>query len=112
MTPDYERPYPDPRRVNTTLPLARLTSARLEEAALLMLEINLGGTGFGWDSSYMLHIGGSTGWYRTEWPISPNEVFFLTFSIHDESDGIYDSLAIIDNFRWMFYSPTGMTHQL
>ena len=33
VTPDYERPYPDPRRVNTTLPLARLTSARLEEAA-------------------------------------------------------------------------------
>jgi hypothetical protein len=75
-------------------------------------ETNLDGTGFGWDSSSMQHIGGSTGWYRTEWPIDPNEVFFLTFSIHDESDGIFDSLVIIDNFRWMFYSPAGMTHQL
>lgn len=33
VTPDYECSYPDPRRVNTTLPLARPTSARLEEAA-------------------------------------------------------------------------------
>ncbi len=24
----------------------------------------------------------------------------LTFSIHDEGDGIYDSVVIIDNFQW------------
>jgi len=75
-------------------------------------ETNLEGTNFGWDPFISEHIGGSTGWYRTEWPIEPNETFFLTFSIHDESDGIFDSLVIIDNFRWLFSTPLGMTHQL
>ena len=44
--------------------------------------------------------GSSTGWLRTSWPIDPREEFSLTFSIHDEGDGIYDSMVILDNFRW------------
>ena len=75
-------------------------------------ETNLEGTGFEWSDAWSDFIGGSTGWYRTTWPVEPNEIFFLTFSVHDESDGIYDSLVIIDNFRWLFSSPEGTTHQL
>ena len=44
--------------------------------------------------------GSSTGWLRTSWEIEPREEFTLTFSIHDEGDGIYDSMVILDNFRW------------
>jgi hypothetical protein len=44
--------------------------------------------------------GSSTGWLRTSWNIDPGKEFNLTFSIHDEGDGIYDSAVIIDNFQW------------
>ena len=73
---------------------------------------DVSGSGFGWDSALSEHTGGSTGWYRTRWPVDPNEVFFLTFSIHDESDGIFDSTVILDNFRWLLSSPTPGTIQL
>ena len=44
--------------------------------------------------------GSSTGWLRTSWEVEPGEEFTLTFSIHDEGDGIYDSTVILDNFQW------------
>jgi len=75
-------------------------------------ETSLEGTGFGWNEPIGYHMGGSTGWYRTMWPVAPNSVFYLTFSIHDEADGLYDSLVIIDNFRWLFQAPAGTTVQL
>jgi hypothetical protein len=54
-------------------------------------------TGTGFDEH------GSTGWLRTTWPIFENEEFTLVFSLHDEGDGIYDSLVVIDNFQWHKY---------
>jgi len=45
-------------------------------------------------------IGGSTGWLTTTAPVSPNETVTLHFIIFDEGDGILDSAALIDNFRW------------
>jgi hypothetical protein len=65
---------------------------------------DLSGTGYSdmcnnEDLTYTI-CGSSTGWLRTSWEIEPNEQFSLTFSIHDEGDGIYDSLVIIDNFQW------------
>ncbi len=60
---------------------------------------NINGTGY--TDFYIGEIcGSSTGWLRTAWEIDPGEVFNLTFSIHDEGDGIYDSMVIIDNFQW------------
>ena len=44
--------------------------------------------------------GSSTGWLRTSWHVDPGQPFTLTLSIHDEGDGIYDSLVILDAFRW------------
>lgn len=62
------------------------------------------GTGFDRD--------GSTGWLRTSWPIEPGEKFKLTFSVHDEGDGIYDSLVLVDNFRFHAYEAVGSTDPL
>jgi hypothetical protein len=60
---------------------------------------DVGGTGYT-DMAAGQRCGSSTGWLRTAWEIEPGEVFHLTFSIHDEGDGIYDSLVILDNFQW------------
>ena len=62
------------------------------------------GTGFDRD--------GSTGWLRTSWPIEAGETFTLTFSIHDEGDGIFDSVVILDNFRFHEYPAVGTTDPL
>lgn len=45
-------------------------------------------------------IGGGTGWISTESPMVPGETITLQFIVWDSSDGIYDSSAIFDNFRW------------
>jgi hypothetical protein len=78
-------------------------------------ETSLAGTGY----DDMVTTGGttqfcgsSTGWVRTEAPIRPGEPFSLTFSIHDEGDGIFDSLVIIDNFRWLVETPENVTYKL
>lgn len=52
---------------------------------------------------------GSTGWLKTAWPIRGGEEFTLTFSIHDEGDGIYDSAVLLDNFSWNSYPAVGTT---
>ena len=56
--------------------------------------------------------GGSTSWLRTSWPIKGGEEFRLTFSIHDEGDGIYDSLVLLDNFQWHSHECVGNTDPL
>ena len=43
---------------------------------------------------------GSTGWLRTNWNVKPGDAFKLTFSIHDEGDCQFDSIAFIDNWTW------------
>ena len=56
---------------------------------------NLAGTGHECSAD-----GSSTGWLTTSWDIAPDEVFELTFHIHDTSDEIFDSTVLIDAFRW------------
>ena len=55
---------------------------------------------------------GSTGWLRTHWPIHGGESFVLTFSVHDEGDAVFDSLVLLDNFRWHDYEAVGTTDPL
>ena len=45
--------------------------------------------------------GSSTGWMTTEWPIEPGEEFYVTFHVHDASDGIFDSEIVLDKFRFL-----------
>ncbi len=65
---------------------------------------DISGTGyecaFGSSTDFDAH-GSSTGWMETQWPIEPNEVFDLTFHIHDSGDGIYDSEVILDRFVFL-----------
>ncbi len=56
--------------------------------------------------------GASTCWLRTSWPIRPGETFKLTFSVHDEGDGIYTSTVLLDNFRFHPDPAVGMTDPL
>jgi hypothetical protein len=45
-------------------------------------------------------IGGGTAWMTTEAPVTPGEIMVLELMVWDSSDGIYDSLSVIDYFRW------------
>ncbi len=46
------------------------------------------------------HGSGGTGWLTTTSPIVPGETFTLSWIVFDENDGILDSAAILDHFRW------------
>lgn len=43
---------------------------------------------------------GGTGWLTTLAPVNPGETIRLRFILFDEGDRIWDSLVLIDNFRW------------
>jgi hypothetical protein len=68
---------------------------------------DIAGTGFEDDDGAGQPIGGSTGWLSTTAPIAPGEDVTLRFIIFDEGDGVYDSSALIDNFKWGATSVTG-----
>jgi hypothetical protein len=61
----------------------------------------LGGTG------YEGGVGGGTGWLTTTTPVTPGETITLRFIVFDESDGILDSIALIDDFRWQLSAKGG-----
>jgi hypothetical protein len=64
----------------------------------------LSGTGYGDPDApcgVQSSIGGATGWVTTEAPVLPGEVITVQFMVWDSSDGIFDSAAIFDNFRWL-----------
>lgn len=66
--------------------------------------ISNNGTGF--------ERGGSTSWLRTSWPIKGGETFKITFSVHDEGDGVYDSAVVLDNLKFHRHESVGNTDPL
>lgn len=44
--------------------------------------------------------GGGTGWLLNAIPVTPGTDVTLELTVYDEFDGIYDSGALLDNFRW------------
>lgn len=51
-------------------------------------------------------VGSGSGWLQTRAPIVPGEESVeLVFSIHDEGDGNYDSIVILDDLKWLPYRP-------
>jgi len=44
--------------------------------------------------------GGGTGWLLNAIPVTAGEEVTLELTVYDEGDGIYDSGALLDNFRW------------
>lgn len=56
------------------------------------------------------YIGSGTGWLVTRAPFEPGEeTIEVIFSIHDEGDSLYDSIVVLDSFRWVPYRPVVQT---
>ena len=55
----------------------------------------LAGTGFPGDDE-----GAATGWYTAKGSAAPGESFTVAISVFDVGDPIFDTVGIIDNFRW------------
>lgn len=66
----------------------------------------LGGTGM-----QLGFTGGATKWLTTDAPVVPGETIQLDLMIFDVSDGVLDSLALLDNFRWNLATATVNTHE-
>lgn len=62
----------------------------------------LAGTGM-----QLSNTGGGTKWLTTTAPIVPGETMVIEFMVFDVSDGILDSLTILDNFKWSI-DPSGV----
>lgn len=59
----------------------------------------LDGTGFGANGASRTQ-GGATGWLTTSAPVEPGSIIDLEFAIWDVQDQSYDSLVLVDNFKW------------
>ncbi len=72
----------------------------------------LAGTGFGLfgvgcgSPTKNITLGGATGWLTTKAVVRPGEVITLEFAIWDENDANWDSLVLLDRFRWEADDPT------
>lgn len=66
-------------------------------------------TGFGKDSEGTDH--GGTGWLTTTVPVDTlrGKEITLLISIWDSGDGVLDSSALVDNFKWSVNAATGVT---
>jgi hypothetical protein len=62
-------------------------------------DLDLIGTGFGFDLGYEDH--GSTGWLQTKAPVPKNSQITLRWAVYDSSDGILDTTTLIDNWQWI-----------
>lgn len=66
----------------------------------------LAGTGFGLiedgcGQGFPSTSGGATGWLFSSAPIAPGETFTLDLILWDTGDADFDSLVLLDNFRWI-----------
>ena len=50
---------------------------------------------------------GATKWLTTTAPVVPGEIITLKFAIWDTSDNSYDSLILLDNFKWLAEPSSG-----
>jgi hypothetical protein len=55
-------------------------------------------------------IGGGTSWLTTDAPVVPGETMTLELMVFDVGDNIFDSLAVLDNFRWGLNTTSVKTH--
>jgi len=55
--------------------------------------------------------GGATEWLTTDAPVVPGETMTIEFVLFDVSDHIYDTLVLLDNFRWSLDPVTVGTHE-
>lgn len=62
-------------------------------------DLELIGTGFGLDYEFQDH--GATSWLTSTAPVDPNSEITLRWAVYDSGDGVLDSTALVDNFRWI-----------
>jgi len=63
--------------------------------------VDLIGTGFGFDYDQGGEDHAATGWLNTKAPIEPASTMSLRWAVYDSGDGVLDSTTLIDNFRWI-----------
>jgi hypothetical protein len=64
-----------------------------------LCNIELIGTGFGFDTGFEDHA--ATSWLVTKAPIDPGSEIRLRWGVYDSGDGSLDSTTLIDNFQWI-----------
>jgi hypothetical protein len=57
------------------------------------------------------NVGGGTNWLTTDAPIIPGETITLELMVFDVGDTAYDSLTLLDNFRWNLVPLPVGTHE-
>ena len=68
--------------------------------------MELNGTGFDqqgttfYSCGYGGRYGGGTGWLKMSGNVTPGETMEIRFIIWDTSDGLFDSLVLLDNWQW------------
>jgi hypothetical protein len=55
--------------------------------------------------------GGATEWLTTDAPVVPGETMTLELVLFDVTDHLYDTMVLLDNFRWTLSPVTVGTHQ-
>jgi hypothetical protein len=63
--------------------------------------VDLIGTGFGFDSDSLSQDHGSTGWLQTKAPIEPGAEITLRWAVYDSKDGILDTTTLVDHWQWI-----------
>ncbi len=63
--------------------------------------IELVGTGFGFDTEGQHNHHGATSWLRTQAPIPPGGEIKIRFATYDSGDGVLSSTTLVDNFKWI-----------
>jgi hypothetical protein len=64
-------------------------------------DLDLLGTGFGFDTDPSEQDHGSTGWLRTTAPVAKNSQIVLRWAVYDSTDGVLDTSTLVDNFQWI-----------
>jgi hypothetical protein len=44
---------------------------------------------------------GGTDWLQTSFPVTPNSIIEITFTIWDSGDATQDSFVLFDNWQWL-----------
>jgi hypothetical protein len=63
--------------------------------------IDLIGTGFGFDSDFGMQDHASTGWLQTTAPADPAGEIRIRWAVYDSGDGVLDTSSLIDNWKWI-----------
>jgi hypothetical protein len=76
-------------------------NSEVDTASCSLGSAQLAGTGFEKATGGTCAIGGATYWLTTSGNVVPGEIVTIRIAIWDVSDGIFDSLVLLDGFKWL-----------